>query len=215
MAKTNVGSVPSNTGTGAGSASTQSTAAAGAGGSSTPAAKPSPQATVGSGAPVVAPKGLRLKVQQMLLGFQEVIPAGAQVPSRGGNLDQATVVAKLQAFAGMYPALDSAALGLKALRQREVAAQPAAKALLAELKEALTSFFGATSPQLQSFGLKPKGVKTPLTAEQELVRVAKLRNTRTIRGTLGKKKKAQLKSGPVQVTVSGAAAVQPAPAAGK
>jgi hypothetical protein len=103
---------------------------------------------------------------------------------------------------GDYTSLDSAEVTLKAARVKEEADLPAAKALLALLKEALIAFYGANSPTLASFGLKPKSKAKPLTADQEAVRVAKLRNTREIRGTTGKVQKASQKSGPISVSAA-------------
>ena len=162
-------------------------------------------ANVPGGAPVVAPKGFRLQLSQMLAGWEQVIPAGSVVTSRGGTLAQATILAQLEAFMADYTSLDSAELALKTARVQEAQALPAAKALLAQLKEALTSLFGANSPQLARFGMKPKTSRKPLSAEKAAVRLAKLRNTRAIRGTMGKVQKADLKSGPMTVTVAPAA----------
>ena len=152
------------------------------------------------GAPVVAPKGFRLQLSQMLAGWEQVIPTGAGIPSRGGTLVQATVLGQLTAFMADYTAVDVATLALKAVRQQEQSDLPAAKLLIAQLKEALTAFLGASSPQLARFGMKPKAKAKARSAAQVAVAVARGASTRAIRGTTGKLEKAELKSGPIAVS---------------
>ncbi len=185
------GSVPSagsiSTGTGAGSASNAATV--------------NPVGVVGK-------KGLRLRIQEMLSGFQTSIPPGVtvpRVPISGPPLDQAAVVAQLQGYLGSYTALDVALLALKAARPPVTALEKPAAAFLAELKLSLTTLFGPTSPQLALFGVKPKGVPRKLTGPQIAAKSARAANTRAIRGTKGKVQKAPLASGPMQVAVTPAA----------
>src|SRR5450755_218999 len=102
----NVSSVPSNTGTGAGSASNPTPSQPAAGSTAAPAA-------------VVAKKGLRLRLQEMLSGVQAALPAGATVqavPLNGPPLTQAAIVAQLQQYLGNYTALDAATLAQKNAR---------------------------------------------------------------------------------------------------
>ncbi len=191
------GSVPSSTGTGAGSASNP-----------TPLPPAAAGSTATAGASVVGPKGLRLRLEQMLAGFQSALPAGAILPGvalRGSPLSQAAVLAQLQGLVGNYTSLDAATVAEKAARAPVTQSEPVATALLAQLKVSLETFFGATSPERAFFGLTPKRARTPLTGEQLAARAARAKNTRTIRATKGKLQKATLVSGPMQVTVAPAA----------
>jgi hypothetical protein len=201
-----VGSVPSSTGTGAGSASN----------ATPPPVAPLPPAT---GSPVTvgvaSKKGLRLRIQEMLTGFQTSIPTGATVPAipiGGPPVSQSAVVAQLKSYLDSYAAVDTATLALQSARPAVTALEKPAAAMLAELKSSLEALFGPTSPQLLLFGLKPKGVRRQLTAQQLTARVARSNNTRVIRGTVGKAKKALLASGPIAVTTAPAA--QPVAPAG-
>jgi hypothetical protein len=193
---------PSNTGTGAGSASN----------TVTPAVPPPPASS--TGAVAVAPKGLRLQLQQMMQGWQAVIPAGSTMPSvtagssAGVSLSQPAVVAQLQSYLGDYTSQDAAALAMTNVRAQLAKDKPAAKSYLAELKAALSAFFGASSPQLAQFGLKPKKAAKKLTAQELAASTAKAAATRKLRSPLSKAAKAKLSAGPVTVSVE--SAVQPA-----
>ena len=170
-------------------------------------------------APVVAPKGFRAKLQQMLLGWQAVIPKGASLTVAGGPLTQATVVTELQSYLGAYSALDAAELGAKGARATVVQQATDAQAFYVQLKEALTGFFGSGSPELAQFGLKPRAKRQPLPVEKKAAMVAQMLGTRKLRGVMGKRQKAAApKAGPVTVTYAPApdgsdAAAQSQPAA--
>ncbi len=141
-----------------------------------------------------------------------MIPPGSGVPSQPGTRDKAAIGTALQGFVGNYANLDAATLALQSARGPVKASEAAASALFAELKLALTAWLGPTSPQLALFGLKPKGAPKQLTVAQKTAKVARASNTRTIRGTKGKRQKATLVSGPMQVSVAPTA--QPAAAVG-
>ena len=99
-------------------------------------------------------------------------------------------MAQLQGLLGNYTALDSATLAAKAARTPVTASEAAATALLAQLKAVLQSFFGAGSPELALFGLKPKTARRKLTGEKLAAKRHGRSNTRTIRRTMGKLQKA-------------------------
>jgi len=160
-------------------------------------------------APLVAPKGLRLELQQMLQGWQAVIPADSTMQSSAGSLTQAAVVAKLQGWLGAYTALDVQATAYKQARVPVKSLQPEARQYLAVLKAALANAFGPQSPQLEQFGLKPRKAPKPLTSAQQAVKVAKAKATRDLRGTKGPVQKAGITAGPMKFVepVDAAAAV--------
>jgi len=157
-------------------------------------------------AAVVAPKGFRLELQQMLQGWQGVIPDSSALSSSVGTLTQASVTEQLQEFLGPYTAMDAQATALKQTRVQVKAQLTAAQQYYAVLRSALRSFLGEGSPQLAQFGLKPKKTPTPLKSEELAVRVAKARVTRTLRGTKGSVQKAGIVSGPMAISVTAVAA---------
>jgi hypothetical protein len=178
-----VGNTATSTGTSGGSAGNNTTTvAAGATQTSTP---------------VVAPKGFRSELQLMLQGWQELIPSDSTLMSAGSSLSEAAVLAQLQGYLGAYTALDTSATAGKQARNQVASQLAEARKYYAALKAAVTTYFGAESPQLVKFGLKPKKVRAPLTTEQLSVRTAKARATRKLRGTKGSVQKAAIKAGPM------------------
>jgi hypothetical protein len=174
----------SGTGTSSGSAgSSTTTAAAGA----------TPTSTA-----VVAPKGFRQDLQQMLQGWQTVVPSGSAVMSSSGSLTQAAVLAKLQAYLGRYQDLDTDVTVARQARAAVASQEAEARQYYAELKLAVTNFLGPQSPMLVQFGISPRRVRRGLTSSQHAVQAAKAKATRALRGTIGAKKKATIKSGSMQ-----------------
>jgi hypothetical protein len=173
----------SNTGAGAGAAGSSTVASAG---------------VIPSSVPVVAPKGFRQQLQQMLQGWQAAIPSDSTVTSSAGSLSQAAVLAQLQAYLGPYLDLDAHATATKAARAQAKSQLTEAQQYHAVLKSAVTNLFGQGSPQLAQFGLPPKKPRKALSSSALAVRAAKSQATRKLRGTMGVKQKAPIKSGPMQ-----------------
>jgi hypothetical protein len=152
--------------------------------------------------PVVAPKGFRQELQQMLQGWQTVIPSGSTVQSsNGGSLGQAAVLAQLQGYLGVYTDLDAHVTALQQVRTQERSQALAARQYLDVLRAAVAFLFGAGSPQLVQFGIQPKKPHKALTSTALAARAAKAAATRKLRGTTSKKQKALIKSGPMKVSV--------------
>jgi len=128
---------------------------------------------IASSTPVVAPKGYRLELQQMLQGWQELIPGDTTFPSSAGSLTLAAVLAKLQGYLGAYMDLDTHVTGASQARARVASQLLDVRAYQAALKAAVISYFGAGSPQLVKFGLKAAKARTPLTSKQLAIRAAK------------------------------------------
>ncbi len=176
--------VATNTGTGGGSAG-NSTTGSGLGLVSTPTA-------------VVAPKGFRSDLQQMLQGWQDVIPGDSTVTSSAGSLTEAAILAELQGYLGAYTDLDTHVTAIRQARARVASQLPAAQKYFAVLKAAVANLFGADSPQLAQFGLAPKKPRKPLSSSELAVRAAKAKATRALRGTTGPVKKLNTKAGPME-----------------
>jgi hypothetical protein len=149
------------------------------------------------GSAVVAAKGFRRELQQMLQGWEAVMSANPALTSSVGTLTQASVLGQLQAYLATYKAMDTHAMALQHMRLRSRDELAEAEKYFAALRSALRSFFGEESPQLAHFGLKPKKAAAPLTSEARAVRVAKARATRTLRGTKGHLQLQKIKSGPM------------------
>ena len=154
---------------------------------------------IASPTPVAAPKGFRSELQQLLQGWQEVIPSDSTFASSAGGFSQPAVLAKLQGYLEPYTDLDTHVTGANEARAQVRSQMSEAKAYCSALKAAVITYLGGeNSPRLAKFGLKPRKTRTPLTSEQLAVRAAKVRATRKLRGTMGSTKKAGIKSGPMQ-----------------
>ncbi len=173
----------SNTGTSGGSAGSSSN-------TTTAAAGTSPASTA-----VVAPKGFRQDLQEMLQGWQAAIPSDSTVTSSTGSLSQAAVLGQLQEYLGPYQDLDASATAVKSARAQAKSQLTEAQQYFAVLKSAVTNQLGPNSPLLAQFGLRSKKVRKPLSASQLAVKAAKAKATRAMRGTIGATKKALIKSG--------------------
>jgi hypothetical protein len=158
-------------------------------------------------APVVGPMGFRQVLQQMLQGWQAVIPSDSTVASSSGALTQAAVVKQLQEYSVPYTDMDAQATAYKQSRVPVKAQLAEARQYIAMLTLALQNAFGPKSPQLEQFGLKPKKAPRQLTSKQRAVAAAKSLATRELRGTKGPKQLATIKSGPMQATVTAVGAV--------
>ena len=162
---------------------------------------------IASSTPITAPNGFRSELQQLLQGWQEVIPSDATFPSSAGSFDQPAVLARLQAYLEPYTDLDTHVTAAKEARAQVRSQMAEAQAYCSALKAAVITYLGSqSSPRLAKFGLKSRKARTPLTSEQLAVRAAKVRATRKLRGTVGRRTKAGIKSGPMQVVAPVAAA---------
>jgi hypothetical protein len=183
--------------------STQATSSTGtSGGSAGNNTTGSVAGTTPTSTPVIARMGFRLELQQMLQGWQAVMPSDSALPSSAGALTHAAVMEQLQEYSGAYTAMDTQATAYKQSRVLVEAQSTGARQYFAVLKLALQSYFGVGSPQLEQFGLKPKKAPRQLTSAQKAVRAAKVLATRKLRGTKGPKQLAPIKSGPMQVSVT-------------
>jgi hypothetical protein len=85
--------------------------------------------------------------------------------------------------------------------------------LYTQLKDAVIAFLGRGSPMLAQFGIKARGSRRALTAEQKVLRAARARATRAARHTMGSKQRAAVKSdGKLSLSVQTVGASNPTPA---
>jgi len=147
--------------------------------------------------PVVARKGLRQALQEMLQGWQTAVPTGSTMSSSDGTLVQGAVLGQLQAYLGVYTTLDAQATSLKQTRLQLATKIAEARQYYDVLKAAVINSFGPRNPQLAQFGLQPKKTRKPLSGSQRAIKAAKAKITRQLRGTVSKAEKAKRKSGPM------------------
>ncbi len=148
-------------------------------------------------------KGLRNSLQQLLQGFQAVVPDGSSLPVGSGTEAKADIVAELTQVLSVYANAEAQQMVAKTARTQVQNARGTDHDLFTKLKDAVVAYFGKGNPLLMQFGIKPRAKARPLTPEQLVLRAAKVRGTRAARHTMGARQKAAVKSdGKLVVTVS-------------
>jgi uncharacterized phage infection (PIP) family protein YhgE len=140
-------------------------------------------------------------VQALIAGTQKHFPNG-QFTLGNTAYTTATLVQTLQSLADAITALDAAHStvkdGVAALRATETKVDPAIRAYTTFLR----ATFSTATAQLGDFGLQAPKARQPLPTEKRAAATAKLRATRTARGTTSKKQKLAVKGDVTGVTVT-------------
>jgi hypothetical protein len=141
-----------------------------------------------------AVRGVELRLDTARAGLIG-LPAGTVVTVGRVNYAASDLVKLLDSIDAPFKKKRELRAGLRALSQtgKQDAAQ--AKEFLADLKTGLKTLLGRKSEELSSFGFKPDGTpRTAPTVEQKVLRAAKRKMTREMRGTLGPRQKESLKA---------------------
>lgn len=140
-------------------------------------------------------------VQALIAGTQKHFPSG-QFTLGNVAYTTASLVQALQGLADAFTALDTAHASVKdgvaALRTSETKVLP----LIREYTSFLRATFSTATAQLGDFGLQAPKARQPLPTEKRAAATAKLRATRTARGTTSKKQKLAVKGDVTGVTVT-------------
>ncbi|MHB8420552.1 MAG: hypothetical protein ACYDCL_20960 [Myxococcales bacterium] len=150
-------------------------------------------------------KAFRKELTAVANGVGTQLPSTTTINVNGQPQSQSSILAALQAVLALYGNVDAAVQSAKSNRLTLEAALPAAHQYLVALKAALVGLFGKGNPVLEAFGFSASKPRQ-LTSEQKTARAAKAAATRALRGTGGKRQKAQKTfTGTVQVqtTLSG------------
>jgi len=167
--------------------------------------------TGGAQLSTVVPKGLRLKVSQMIAGIQAVVPEGSSVAVGGVVLAKTDLVNELMQISSAYQAVDAGVLAARTARSQLSAQTPGFHKQYTGIKDALLALLGRGNPQLAQFGITTSNGSKPLTPAQKVVRAAKSLKTRALRHTMGKVQKAAVQyTGDLEVAVNETAPSAPA-----
>ena len=147
-------------------------------------------------------------LQALIAGTQKNTPNDT-LTFGGASYPAATLIQLFQSLVNAFVAHDAAVASAKdellALRDVEAKVDPVVR----DYKRFLRSKYGKATQTLADYGLAPEKARTPLTGEQRVVAAEKAKETRKLRGTLGKKQKAGIKA----TTVPAESPPAPAPAA--
>jgi hypothetical protein len=150
-----------------------------------------------------APKGLRQKLERMLAGVTGALPQVTTLTTPAGSVPKSEVIARLAAGVARYETIDAQLIALKQARQLLLVEATALQQDYNDLKDSIAAVVGRRNPLIAQFGMKPQRPRQPLTPEQRVIRAAKVRATRRLRHTAGRRQKAALRyQGAVDVTAT-------------
>jgi hypothetical protein len=119
-----------------------------------------------------------------------------------GTFTAAQVAAQLEKLASLRSEVESAKAALKGALEDEKKEAPALRSFYLDVISFVRVAYGGAPEILADFGLTPKKVRKPLSAEQQAAAAAKRASTRSARGTKGKKQKAGIKGNVTGVVVT-------------
>jgi hypothetical protein len=141
-------------------------------------------------------------VKQLIIGTNKHFPNPSASLTVGGVSHTVTeITGLLQSFVSLRDAVDAAKATSKAKLDAERAQAPSLRGFIATFVTFLKGTFGNSPEALGDFGIPPRKVPKPLTAEQKTAAALKRKATRAKRNTMGKNQRKAVK-GSVQVTVT-------------
>ena len=190
---------------GSSSGNAGSTAAGNTGAGSNAGSNQAPASSAGviPGSASKAKGGPRVEITQIVNGLGSQFPSGSDtLLVKGQDLTVSSLITTLAAVPALFSAVDGAAQQAKSARQALKAALPGARELIAAVRVALVALFGKGNPVLANFGINVSPRKK-LTAKQNVARQQKVEATKELRGTIGPRKKQDVKFvGTVQVATA-------------
>ena len=146
-------------------------------------------------------KGIELQFDMILAGLQ-ALPPTTQLSVQNNTYTPAT----LSTLVNQENAINKTVRTLRLQLQQAVATRrgqkPADRKLIAAIRNAVTGLLGDESTDLTKFGFKPRKQHTATVGEKTLA-VARGKETRAARGTLGPRAKEAIQGDkPAQVTVT-------------
>ncbi len=164
-------------------------------------------------AKAITPAKLEAELVQLEAGLVANVPAGTVFTIGGVTMTQAQIVAQYQDWIGIVKAVDAAKQVYLAAVAARLGITVAARTFNKGLKAVVKEHFGSESAVLASFGI-PTDKAVSITSQQHVVAAAKRKQTRTVRGTKGKKQKAALTvvgNPPVAIASDGTTVISPPP----
>lgn len=166
---------------------------------------------------VKSKKTVATRAGNLITGMKAKFTNGSDKLTFGGGAFVVTVddaIANLQAIVDNRAAVTAAKAAAKAKVADENAKLPPLLAFMRALVAFIKQTFGADATALALFDIEPAKARTPMTAEEKAVAVARRDATRKARGTTGPKEKKKV-HGSVQATlvVTAGAPAEPANAA--
>ncbi|HZV03294.1 MAG TPA: hypothetical protein VFF73_41705 [Planctomycetota bacterium] len=135
-------------------------------------------------------------LRELVAGMQKTFPATGQVVLVGTTYSASDFTSKAQAYLKPFDDTRAARTAFTESVQARDATVEEVRAFIDNAHRFLGAYYGATSPKLADFGVKPKKSARPLTGAENAQKAAKARATRAKNGTLGKRQKQAAKTQP-------------------
>jgi hypothetical protein len=138
--------------------------------------------------------GLELRLDMAVEGIKSAFPPGVtEVYLRGIPYTQPLLLAEAQNVLAPWKGVRGAKGTIRTFANSKPATIDQGREFLGALLVSMASHYGEDDETLTKFGFKPKKKRKPLSSEKEVIRVAKAKKTRELRGTKGKRQKAAIK----------------------
>ena len=148
-------------------------------------------------------------LQEGLKGAQALLQSTQSYVLGGISYTGLQVVQMLTAWLALFTAYTSAKSAAKTALSLRQASEPSARAFLKVLHAFAVAQYGATSENLRLFGFEPEKPRKSLSAEKQVIKNVKTKQTREERGTLGSnQKKSVTAATPSAVTINENGAAQ-------
>ncbi|MHB1846050.1 MAG: hypothetical protein ACYCWW_14585 [Deltaproteobacteria bacterium] len=159
-----------------------------------------------------SPNRFNLLLKEMANGIRLKLPAKGYLVLRNRKLSRKQLLQLLAQTSRRYDAVELAFVAYRRAMADRDKRHAEALELRHELAWALKAFYGRKSAQLVHFGVVPFH-RRKLTEAENVQAQALGRETRKKRGTMGKRQKAKLKAGPVDVRVKEDGSIEVTPRA--
>jgi hypothetical protein len=144
------------------------------------------------GATKVAKATLEQRIRGLIAGTQKHTPSGS-LTLVGATYTSTALVQLLQSLADALAAVDTAKAGWESALKNEASVAAQVKPVIQGYRDWVLATYGSAPSTLADYGMTPRKVPTPLTAEQKVARAAKAAATRKARNTMGKLQKKAVK----------------------
>jgi hypothetical protein len=141
------------------------------------------------------PGNVEARIQARLVGIQK-LPATLSLDVAGVSLTPQQLASQLQQCAAAYLPVGQTHRAWSDAVQARNEAEPGTLQVLDNVDGALKGHFGASSSQLEDFGITPKADPRKLTSAEYAERAVKAKETRVENGTKGPRQKAEEKNAP-------------------
>jgi hypothetical protein len=136
----------------------------------------------------IAKATLEQQIRGLVAGTQKHMTSGT-LTLLGATYTATALVQLLQSLGDALAAVDTAKAGWQSTLKNEASVAAQVRPVIQAYRGWVLTTYGSAPSTLADYGVTPRKVPTPLTAEQKVARAAKAAATRKARNTMGKVQK--------------------------